>query len=478
MQIIQRCAGILAGLCLTGMLLPGTAFAEETTQKTYNDGIFTFGYVQGGVELCGVESSTLAVSLPAETDGYKIVGIADGAFYGCTKLESVELSDGLQYIGRHAFSGCEKLRKIDIPDSVQTIGGNAFSGCASLESIHLPEGLTEIPEGMCYTCILLDEINFPDTVTSIGDEAFYQCNNLGNIDLPDNLTTFGNYAFAFCSELTEIEIPDGVTALASGVFCGCDKMTEFTVPSQMEDLGSVSFLGCTSLSAFDVEEGNLKYTAQDGVIYTIDKTTMIAYPAGNSQKSFTIPEGVTIVHDAAFFHAENLTEIKFPSTLQYIGAGAFEYCTGLKSVLLPEGTEILYENAFADCESLHYVSLPSTLKGVGNYAFYNCPQLKSVVVPESCKTIGTNAFGYIEETDAEGNATPTKMQGFKLSRKGFSLFMILAIVCGCIALAAVIFILVRIIRKNQMTAEEHDANVMADEDYEGMAEDDTQDSGE
>ncbi len=473
MHLIQRIAALVSGaVLLAGIaVLPVSAEGEtESAKETFTDGMFTFAYVDGGVELCGCESTAFSVRLPSETNGYQIIGIADGAFYNCTTLQSVFLSDSIRYVGKYAFAGCESLMSLEIPDTVETIGDNAFSGCIELQSLHLPAHLTEIPEGMCYTCVSLTDINIPDGVTKIGVEAFYDCMSLASVDIPDGVSEFGNYAFAFCSALEEIDIPESCTQLASGVFCGCESVTEFTVPDQMEDIGSLTFMGCTKLTDFHVEDGNVKYKEQDGVLYSPDMTTLFSYPAGNSRQSFTIPEGVTTVYDTAFFRAENLTEVNFPSTLQYVGAGAFEYCSGLKSVLLPEGTLIVYENGFADCTALHYVSLPSTLKGVGGYAFYNCPSLKEITVPASCTTVGENAFGYIESKDADGNATPQKMSDFKQYKSGgMSVWKILGIILGVIVLGGIIFLLVRVIRKNQMTAEEHDANVMADEDYESIA---------
>lgn len=472
MRLQQRFAVFAAGAMLLAgtAVLPAAAEEETETKETYSDGMFTFAYVDGGVELCGCETTAFSVKLPEKTDGYKIVGIADGAFYNCTNLQSVELSDGIRYIGRYAFAGCESLKNLSIPDSVETLGANVFSGCISLETLHLPEHLTEIPEGMCYTCVSLTDVNFPDTLTSVGVEAFYDCMSLAETDLPDGITEFGNYAFAFCSALTQIDIPESMTKLSSGVFCGCESVTEFTVPDQMEDIGSLTFMGCTRLAAYHVEDGNVKYKEQDGVLYSMDMTTLYAYPAGNSQKTFTIPEGVTTVYDASFFRAENLTEVNFPSTLEYVGAGAFEYCAALKSVELPEGTRIIYENGFADCTALHYVSLPSTLEGVGGYAFYNCPNLKEIGVPAGCTTIGENAFGYIESKDEEGNVTPTKLAGFKQRKIGISVFRILEIVFGVIAFGSLVALLIIIIRKNQMTAEEHEKNVLADEEYTGITE--------
>lgn len=43
------------------------------------------------------------------------------------KLETVELPDSLQKIGKMAFSYCNNLQQIEIPDSVEQIGGNAFN---------------------------------------------------------------------------------------------------------------------------------------------------------------------------------------------------------------------------------------------------------------------------------------------------------------------------------------------------------------
>ncbi len=469
----QPIAALAAGACLL-LNMPFDA-SEEGEQKTYTDGMFTFGYTDGGVELVGVESTVLSVRLPAETDGRRIVGIADGAFYGCNNLETAFLPDGLKYIGRHAFSGCENLRSLEIPDTVETIGANALSGCFLLESLHLPDKLREIPEGLCYTCANLKTVNLPDTVTKVGDEAFYCCSKLENPEMPANLTELGNYAFAFCTSVTEIDLPKGVRKLSGGTFCGCDGLTEFTVPQQLEDMGSLAFMGCNNLSAFAVEEGNVKYTAKDGILYTDEGATLYAYPIGNPQTVLDIPEGVTVVFDGALFKAEKLAEVRFPSTLTRVGAGAFEYCTALKNVNLPEGTEYLYENAFADCAELTHVTLPSTLRGVGNYAFYNCPKLMEITVPASCKTVGQYSFGYVEKQGEDGNGEPVKLQGFRQHGGGIGLFKILAIICAVIAGGAVIFVLIRIIRKNQMTPEEHEANVIAGEDYTGITEE--QESG-
>ena len=68
--------------------------------------------------------------------------ISYGAFYGCDKLESVDLSDGLVSIGDSAFGKCAALDGIVIPKSVKHIDRGAFFGCASMKTAHFsdPEG--------------------------------------------------------------------------------------------------------------------------------------------------------------------------------------------------------------------------------------------------------------------------------------------------------------------------------------------------
>ena len=56
-----------------------------------------------------------------------------------------------------------------------------------------------------------------------------------------------------------------------------------------------------------------------------------------------IPEGVTVIHEAAFAYSSNLTEVVFPEGLTHIGEYAFEECIGLTQVTLPDTLRIVEE---------------------------------------------------------------------------------------------------------------------------------------
>jgi hypothetical protein len=54
-------------------------------------------------------------------------GVADDAFNGCSRLDSVIIPDGVQNIGDRAFKGCN-LSSITLPSSLNRIGSFAFQG--------------------------------------------------------------------------------------------------------------------------------------------------------------------------------------------------------------------------------------------------------------------------------------------------------------------------------------------------------------
>ncbi|NCB91539.1 MAG: leucine-rich repeat domain-containing protein [Clostridia bacterium] len=77
------------------------------------------------------------------------VGIADGAFAGCTQLESMVITSNVRSIGNQAFSGCTSLSQVTFSSSALTsIGEGAFKDCKNLKTLTLPNGVTNIGAGM------------------------------------------------------------------------------------------------------------------------------------------------------------------------------------------------------------------------------------------------------------------------------------------------------------------------------------------
>lgn len=247
-------------------------------------------------------------------------------------ITKVILKDGVTSIGDYTFYDCDSLTSITIPNSVTSIGSYAFYWCTSLTSVSLGDSVTSIDDYVFEGCERLTSITLPDSVTSIGDAAFRYCISLTSITIPDSVTSIGGSAFYDCTKLTSVTIGDSVTSIGSSTFNNCSSLTSIIIPDSVTSIGFGAFYNCYSLTNIIVDENNKNYSSLDGVLFNKDKTTLIWYPIGKTNTSYTIPDSVTKIDGAAFYKCKNLTSITIPASLKNIGGSAFFKCTNLKTV--------------------------------------------------------------------------------------------------------------------------------------------------
>lgn len=104
-----------------------------------------------------------------------------------------------------------------------------------------------------------------------------------------------------------------------------------------------------------------------------------------------LPEGLERIGNCAFEDCFLLEEIKFPSTLTYVGKEAFAYCNNLTTVSINEGLEELSEGIFRGCDVLEEVNFPNSLIKIGKQAFY-ATDIKTAYLSPNIKEIGKSAF--------------------------------------------------------------------------------------
>ncbi len=108
--------------------------------------------------------------------------------------------------------------------------------------------------------------------------------------------------------------------------------TSYKIPSSVESIGSGAFSGCYNLTSITVDENNLNYSSQDGILYNKDKTQIIATPKGISG-SIVLPNSLTSIGLLAFENCKNLESITIPNSVTSIGNSAFQNCRSLTSVV-------------------------------------------------------------------------------------------------------------------------------------------------
>ena len=266
--------------------------------------------------------------------------------------------------------------KVDIPakidgKNVTSIGYQAFSGCKSITSVTIPSG-----------------------VTGIDIRAFSGCENLTGITIPDGVTKIGESAFQDCTKLAGVTIPDSVVNIGWGAFGYCKSLDSITIPDSVNKIGGRAFMYCESLTKINVASENKKYSSEKGVLFNKDKTKLICYPNAKTDKTYSIPDGVTNISADAFQNCVNLTSVTIPDSVTKIGSGAFMFCSGLTSVTIPDGVTSIEDWTFCECTSLKNVKIPDNVKSIGKYAFCECTSLKNITLPSKLQSIGNYAFAH------------------------------------------------------------------------------------
>ena len=135
-----------------------------------------------------------------------------------------------------------------------------------------------------------------------------------------------------CTELTSLVIPDGVISM--GVE-NCSKLASISIPASVERFYIWSFTDCPALKTISVASGNTAFTTKNNVLLSKDKSTLVLYPAGKTNSSYTIPDSVTTIESRAFNGCSHLNNLTIPATVTEMSDIAFWDCPNLTLVIAP-----------------------------------------------------------------------------------------------------------------------------------------------
>ncbi|RGN41794.1 MULTISPECIES: leucine-rich repeat domain-containing protein [unclassified Bacteroides] len=152
------------------------------------------------------------------------------AFYN-TRMEEMNLPEGLDSIGQSAFWGAGELKNVIIPESTVHLGLGAFAQNDSLHNIKFPQSITNIPDLFLAYSMTIDTIIIPDNVTVIGQNAFMIDFNIRYVHFPRNLQRIGLDAFNQNS-ITEIVFPETIKFIGKGAFFDSYLLEKVYCPAQ------------------------------------------------------------------------------------------------------------------------------------------------------------------------------------------------------------------------------------------------------
>ena len=329
-------------------------------------------------------------SLTSITIPSSVTSFDDYAISKCPKLNSISISENVEFIASSAFMGTGGTFEVDVnnlnysssenvlfnkdktvlihcsasktnyavPASVITIGEYAFSNCEVLSSVTIPNTVTTIDKNAFRYCITLTTINIPTSVSSISQYTFYN-SGLTNITLPSGIDSINNNAFNSCKSLSSVTIPESVTYIGSSTFSYCSALTGITIPNKITTIPNNLFYNCSELTTIN------------------------------------LPDIVNSIESYAFSKCSKLTTIAIPDSVKSIESSVFENCSSLTEITIPDAVESIKKYAFSGCSKLDSVNIPEAIVSIGMRAFKNCAGLNAISVnnkiPDNV-TLGSSVF--------------------------------------------------------------------------------------
>ncbi|MBQ9010834.1 MAG: leucine-rich repeat protein [Clostridia bacterium] len=235
----------------------------------------------------------------------------------------------------------------------------------NLTAIYVPKDHATLASvnGMLYTRDLRTLIAvpnaYPEKELAVPEGTLYLGNSvcwgstLRKAILPDKLKEIGTLAFTASDCLREVNIPDSVRILERGCLSEC-AIESLLIPSKTPVTKEICE-GDNKLREIIVMPGNETVQSIDGVMFSADGETLMAYPANKDTEEYDIPYGTVTIAGSAFRGTVNLRTVVFPESVTRLEDRAFNQ-SSIQTVYLPDSLESIGEAVFTGCRNLKEIS--------------------------------------------------------------------------------------------------------------------------
>ncbi len=213
--------------------------------------------------------------------------------------------------------------------------------------------------------------------------------NGGDITIPEGVTEIAANVFRF-KHITSITFPSTLKVIGDHAFFGIEGgMASVTIPASVQKIGNGAFRGSSNgpLKEIRVESGSKYFKSVNGVLLSKNGKTLLCYPVGKKDASYTIPGTVQAIApysfantavktlvipasvktiEASAFYVSDLQELTIPATVKKVFVSAFDYCMDLKKLTIKSDlTEIVDDHGFTVSNKLKiYAPATSPMKKI------------------------------------------------------------------------------------------------------------------
>ena len=210
-----------------------------------------------GIYAFNKNNSFTSVTIPGS-----VIDIGEGAFYGCSRLKSVSILEGVRIIGPYAFGDCLLMTSISIPGSIVRIGEGAFIKCRALMKVFCHADSVPNTANDAFSTTNIDRAMLRVPEGSVNSyKATLPWSEFGNIEallgtasVEINETNFPDKGFrnSLSNEMYGIDgvLTDAEVAYVRYIFLNCDttihSLKGIEYFTELEEL-SCEYSGLTSL---------------------------------------------------------------------------------------------------------------------------------------------------------------------------------------------------------------------------------------
>eukprot|EP00035_Acanthoeca_spectabilis_P007302 m.134913 g.134913 ORF g.134913 m.134913 type:complete len:691 (+) comp13890_c0_seq3:34-2106(+) len=238
---------------------------------------------------------------------------------------------------------------VSVPDTTTSIGHRAFYRCTSLVTITLSDSVSLIESAAFLSCANLVRITMANSLTRIGASAFGRT-GLVTVTIPDSVTFIDNFAFSFCSSLVGITFPDSAISIGAFMCNACHSLSFLRIPNATFHHPGGFFHSFETCLGFGLQLADTHDNNPRGFVQCL--------PCSN-RATLVIPDTVDFMTRLAFRECTSLTSVDLPNSLTVLYDLVFLDCVGLTSIRIPNSVTRIFSSAFSGT-NVRTLNIPSS----------------------------------------------------------------------------------------------------------------------